>query len=137
MTNKPKNVKTDSAQSAPLLIVRLFRDRGGAIGLFLVLSFACLSLLGLFEITPYPVLEQHPIDRLQAPSSDYWFGTDQFGRDIFSRVMKGGADSLQVAFISVFISSFLGTVIGILAGYTGGLLDTILMRLMDMLFAFP
>lgn len=137
MITKPKNVNTDSGQSAPFLVTRLLRDRSGAIGLFLVLSFACTSLLGLFEATPYPILEQHPIDRLQAPNSDYWFGTDQFGRDIFSRVMRGGANSLQVAFISVFISSLLGTVIGMLAGYVGGLLDTILMRLMDMLFAFP
>lgn len=137
MTNKPKQVNTDSEQSPPFLIVRLLRDRSGAIGLILVLSFTCISLLGLFEVTPYPVLEQHPIDRLQAPSSVYGFGTDQFGRDIFSRVMKGGANSLQVAVISVSISSLLGTVIGILAGYIGGLIDMVLMRLMDILFAFP
>ena len=137
MTNKPKQVYTESEKSSPMLIVRLLRDRSGGIGLFLVLSFACISLLGLFEITPYPVLEQHPISRLQAPSSDFWFGTDQFGRDIFSRVMRGGANSLQVAVLSVSISSLLGTVIGILAGYVGGLLDTVLMRLMDILFAFP
>jgi peptide/nickel transport system permease protein len=137
MINKPKQVNVESEKSSPMLIVRLLRDRSGSIGLFLVLSFACISLLGLFEITPYPVLEQHPIDRLQAPSSEFWFGTDQFGRDIFSRVMRGGANSLQVAVLSVSISSLLGTIIGVLAGYVGGLLDTVLMRLMDILFAFP
>jgi len=137
MIHKPKQIESDSRQSPPFFIIRLLRDPSSAIGFLLVLAFTCSSLLGLIEVTPYPVLEQHPIDRLKAPSSEYWFGTDQFGRDIFSRVMKGGANSLQVAVTSVFISSFLGTVIGILAGYTGGLLDTVLMRLMDILFAFP
>lgn len=137
MMNKPKPLDTELEQSPPFFIIRLLRDTSSAIGLFLVLAFTCTSLLGLIEVTPYPVLEQHPIDRLKAPSADYLFGTDQFGRDILSRVMKGGANSLQVAVTSVFISSLLGTVIGILAGYTGGLLDTILMRLMDILFAFP
>ena len=137
MTNEPEHMTTELIKPAPPLVFRLFRDLSGSIGLCLVLLFMFVSILGLFEITPYPVLEQHPTDRLQAPSADYWFGTDQFGRDIFSRVMRGGANSLQVAVLSVFVSSLLGTVIGILAGYVGGLLDTALMRIMDMLFAFP
>jgi len=137
MTNKPKQVEIELTQPTPNFIVRLLRDRSSTIGLILVLAFTCTSLLGLVDITPYPVLEQHPIDRLKAPSSDYWLGTHQFGRDIFSRVMKGGANSLQVAVSSVFVSALIGTVVGILAGYMGGILDTVLMRLMDILFAFP
>lgn len=119
------------------LIVRILRDPSGAIGLVLVVFFVVISLLGLFEMTPYPVLEQHPVDRLQPPSAEYWFGTDQFGRDTLSRVMKGGANSLQVAILSVSISTFLGTIIGITAGFFGGRLDMVLMRVMDIFFAFP
>lgn len=136
MATKPQKLD-ESQSSTPSLFARLLRDRSGAVGLFFVLAFIILGLLGLFEITPYPVLEQHRIDRLQAPSSTYWLGTDQFGRDTLSRIMKGGANSLQVAVISVTISTLLGTTIGILAGYIGGLFDNILMRLMDILFAFP
>ena len=137
LNNLPSSKSSDTDKVVPSLFVRLLKDRSGLIGLIFVLTFASISLLGLFEITPYPVLEQHPIDRLKAPNADFWFGTDQFGRDIFSRVMKGGANSLQVAVISVSVSTILGTLIGILAGYIGGLLDTVLMRIMDMLFAFP
>lgn len=136
MATKPQKLD-ESQSSTPSLFARLLRDRSGVVGLFFVLAFIILGLLGLFEITPYPVLEQHRIDRLQAPSSTYWLGTDQFGRDTLSRIMKGGANSLQVAVISVTISTLLGTTIGILAGYIGGLFDNILMRLMDILFAFP
>lgn len=129
--------KTDTSQRTPPLLLRLLKDRSGSIGLILVILFSVTSILGLVELTPYPVLEQHPIDRLKPPSETYTFGTDQFGRDIMSRVMRGGANSLQVAVIAVSISTLLGTVIGIFAGYTGGTVDTVLMRLMDILFAFP
>ncbi|MDQ7024749.1 MAG: ABC transporter permease [Anaerolineae bacterium] len=137
MPHLPKTLDTEPERQAPSFVIRLLRDRSGTVGLILVVFFTIISLLGLFEITRYPVLEQHPIDRLQAPSLDYWFGTDQFGRDTFSRIMKGGANSLQVSVISVSVSTLIGTVIGIFAGYVGGIVDTILMRIMDILFAFP
>jgi peptide/nickel transport system permease protein len=119
------------------LIVKLLQDRSGAVGLFLTVFFIAISILGALEITPYPILEQHPLDRLKDPSSQYWLGTDQFGRDMASRIMKGGANSLTVSLYSVAISAFLGTVIGVFSGYVGGNVDTLLMRFMDILFAFP
>jgi peptide/nickel transport system permease protein len=107
------------------------------VGLILITFFVTISILGLLKITPYPILEQHRIDRLQAPSSTYWLGTDQFGRDLASRIMKGGANSLRVSLYAVGVSTVLGTVIGILSGYMGGTPDTIMMRIMDIFFAFP
>jgi peptide/nickel transport system permease protein len=133
----PKTLDAAPESRTPPLLLRLLRDRSGTVGLVLVVFFVTISILGWLEITPYPILEQHPIDRLQGPSAAYWFGTDQFGRDTFSRIMKGGANSLQVGILAVSISATIGTIIGILAGYFGGIFDTIMMRLMDILFAFP
>jgi peptide/nickel transport system permease protein len=76
-------------------------------------------------------------DRLQAPSWDHPFGTDDLGRDIFSRVILGAGVSLRVGFLAVGIALVIGTVIGLLAGFYGRWVDDVLMRFMDMLFAFP
>ena len=76
-------------------------------------------------------------DRLQAPSWDHPFGTDDLGRDIFSRVLLGAGVSLRVGFLAVGIALVIGTAIGLLAGFYGRWVDDVLMRIMDMLFAFP
>src|SRR5690606_31414548 len=76
-------------------------------------------------------------DRLQPPSGDHWFGTDELGRDIFARVVLGAEVSLRVGLVAVGVSLFAGTVIGLIAGYYGRWLDDSLMRAMDVLFAFP
>lgn len=121
----------------PSVLRRLLRDRSGVLGLILIVLFVIVSLLGAIGATPYPPREQHAIDRLQAPSSTYWLGTDLFGRDVASRVMKGGTNSLRVALYSVTLATFFGTLLGITAGYVGGLVDNIIMRTMDVFFAFP
>lgn len=99
-------------------------------------ALVAVALLGE-RITPYDPLAQNVPDRLQQPSAAHWFGTDELGRDVFSRVLSGAEVSLQVGFVAVGISLFAGTVIGLLAGYYGRWLDDGLMRFMDVLFAFP
>ena len=74
--------------------------------------------------------------RLKPPSSSHWFGTDEFGRDIFSRIMVGMRLTLQVGFVSVCISLSIGMTVGLIAGYFGGWLERLLMRAMDVLFSF-
>lgn len=113
------------------------QDRGVLIGGVIIAVFLLLAVGGWLGITPYPVVEQHPLSRLSRPGTEFWFGTDQFGRDVFSRVMKGTANSLQVALLSVALSASVGTLIGTVSGFVGDWLDTTLMRLMDVLFAFP
>ncbi len=119
------------------LLGRLLRNRSGAVGLVLVTFYFVVGLLGSVELTPHPPLEQHPRERLQAPSATYIMGTDLFGRDIASRIMGGAANSLRVAVFSVTLATTLGTLLGTLSGYIGGTVDILIMRVMDVFFALP
>ena len=74
---------------------------------------------------------------LQAPSAQHWFGTDNFGRDMFSRVVWGTRVDLQLGFVAMIVPFFVGSLIGLLAGYYGGWLDSLLMRVLDIFLAFP
>ena len=98
-----------------------------------------IVLMAVFDeaIAPYGPNEISVEDRLQAPSLDHPFGTDDLGRDILSRVILGAAVSLRVGFLAVAFALVIGALIGLLAGYYGRLLDDVLMRFMDVLFAFP
>ena len=108
-------------------------------------GFAVLGLLvvaGVLgeSIAPYDAELRSPdlaADRLQPPSFAHPFGTDEFGRDVFSRVLVGARVSLQVGFIAVSISLVAGVALGLIAGFYGGRVDDLVMRTMDMLFAFP
>jgi peptide/nickel transport system permease protein len=117
--------------------VRLLRNRSGLIGLILILLYLVAALAGSIGLMPYPPNEQHPVDRMQSPSSQYWMGTDIFGRDVFSRVIRGATNSLKVGLRSVAAASMVGITIGAVAGYVGGQFDNVIMRIMDVFFAFP
>src|SRR5690606_36074657 len=115
---------------------RLLRHRlilgGGAI----VILFALLAAVGS-RLAPYDPNMMDFTARFASPSIAHPFGTDEFGRDIFSRVLHGAAVSFRVAFIAVGISASVGVLLGMLAGYVGRWLDELIMRFMDVLFAFP
>lgn len=103
----------------------------------LILLFFLILMIISFIYTPYDANAMDISNKLLAPSSTHWFGTDEFGRDIFSRVMKGTQTSFIVGGIAVSIGVFFGTMIGAIAGYFGGWLDEVIMRLIDALMAFP
>jgi peptide/nickel transport system permease protein len=88
-------------------------------------------------IAPYGVNDVDVPNALQGPTTAHWFGTDDLGRDIFSRVLVATRVSLEVAVISVTFAFVVGVTIGIVSGYIGGWLDTVLMRIVDVMFAFP
>lgn len=115
---------------------RLLRHRSGTVGLVIVLVYLFIAVTAAW-ISPFSAIDMHTKDRLQPPSSTYVFGTDEFGRDILSRLMNGATNSLRVAIISVSVSGLVGTLIGIFSGFLGGWVEGILMRLMDLIFAFP
>lgn len=106
------------------------------IGTFLLLFLALVVAVSIFY-TPYDPTEMNGAEKFMAPCAAHPFGTDNFGRDIFSRVMSGLQDTFIIAFCVVMIGAVIGSVVGALTGYFGGWLDEVLMRLNDMLTAFP
>ncbi len=106
------------------------------IGGGLLLSLVLLALLGLVW-TPYDPLKLELSARLQAPSAPHWLGTDEFGRDVLSRLIIGASTSLWISLLSVAVALVCGTMIGMLAGYLRGWTDRILMMFNDALLAFP
>jgi peptide/nickel transport system permease protein len=112
------------------------RHRGGVIGAVLVLAFLVMALFANV-LAPADPLAQDLTQRLEAPSSAHWLGTDDFGRDVLSRVIYGSRVSLRLGLIAVALALAIGGTIGLLAGYYGGAFDMIGMRLMDLMLAFP
>ncbi|MDF3341041.1 ABC transporter permease [Mycolicibacterium septicum] len=88
-------------------------------------------------IAPYGINDIDVPSALQGPGTAHWFGTDELGRDVFSRVLVAIAASLRVAVVSVALAAVIGVLVGVLAGYRGGWIDTVVMRVVDVLFAFP
>jgi peptide/nickel transport system permease protein len=115
----------------------IFSHPSGRIGGTIVLIYVVIALAGLFDVTPHNPLQQYRIDRLHAPSTIYWMGTDLFGRDVASRLMKGVGQSFVVGVTAVALASIAGTVLGLTAAWFGKAWDGIVMRLMDVLLAFP
>jgi peptide/nickel transport system permease protein len=114
----------------------LLRQKLALAGVIIVAVFLLIAAVGpLFA--PYGSTQQIPADRLMGPSTDHIFGTDQFGRDILSRLLYGARISFQVGVIAVGISAVIGVVLGMIAGYFGGVIDSVISLLMDVLFAFP
>lgn len=112
------------------------KSKVSLIGAGIVLVFIILAILAPL-IAPQGINEQNLTQRLQPPSGTHWFGTDDFGRDIFSRVLYGARISLWVGFFSVIGSIVVGSLLGILAGYYGRWVDTIISRIFDIMLAFP
>ncbi|MEX3654067.1 MULTISPECIES: ABC transporter permease [Mycolicibacterium] len=88
-------------------------------------------------IAPYGINDIDVPSALQGPGTAHWFGTDELGRDVFSRVLVAIAASLRVAVVSVALAAAIGVLVGVLAGYRGGWIDTVVMRVVDVMFAFP
>lgn len=113
------------------------RQRVGVVALAFVILLVALAILAPW-IAPYDAETYFDYDRInEGPSFAHWFGVDPLGRDILSRILLGGRISLATGFLSVAIGGLVGTVLGLLAGYYEGWWDRIVMRLSDVLFAFP
>lgn len=112
------------------------KNKIALVGSVIVFFFIFLAIFGTW-IAPEGINDQKLTERLKAPSSQYWFGTDDFGRDIFSRVILGARISLGVGFFSVIGSVVVGSALGIIAGYYGKWVDTIISRIFDIMLAFP
>lgn len=115
----------------------LLRSRSGLVGLILVVAVLLVSLASGFGLMPFDPLIQDPAVRLQGPSGVHWFGTDQFGRDVFSRVAAGVANSALIAVTAVAFATVVGTLAGVVAGFYRGASDVAISGVTNVLFAFP
>jgi peptide/nickel transport system permease protein len=118
------------------LLAHLRHDWAALVGLIIILT---LILLALFAplIAPYDPFKTVPAERLQAPGVAHWLGTDELGRDTFSRLLWGARLSLGMVTIAALSTMVIGVMVGAVAGYFGGWLDDVLMRIVDILLAFP
>ncbi|HNR80307.1 MAG TPA: ABC transporter permease, partial [Mesotoga infera] len=112
------------------------KSRLTMIGSVIILIFLLMAAFAPL-IAPFDPVQQNLQNKLQAPSWQHLFGTDQFGRDIFSRVIIGSRIALWIIFLVSVISGSIGIIVGVTAGYFGGIVDEVLMRITDMFLAFP
>lgn len=121
----------------PGLVGAAFQSKSFALGFFLTGVFVLAALLS-FVWTPYDATALSVADKLKGPSALHWFGTDHFGRDIFSMIMVGARTSIAVAFVAVGIGIAMGVPLGLwAAARQGSLVDELIMRANDLIFAFP
>jgi len=113
-----------------------FSNYLSVVGAVIVIAFVLIGVFGR-GIVPYAPDQMDYSSMIAAPSSDHIFGTDQFGRDVFSRVICGAGISLGVGLVVIGFSTAIGMLVGVLSGYLGGKIDTFLMRLVDLFMAFP
>lgn len=120
---------------ARVILRRFFKHKLAGIAIAVL---ALLVLASAFAFTtPYSPTDQEPTNSFQKSNADHWFGTDELGRDVFTRILYGGRVSLTVGLFSTFLSIALGILVGALSGYFGGWVDSVLMRITDAFLTFP
>jgi peptide/nickel transport system permease protein len=133
MSDEEKNIESSQWRE---VLRRLGRNKAAVIGGLIVCLFVFTAILAPV-IAPYPPDEGDLMKRLSPPSREHWLGTDPLGADLLSRVIYGARISLVIQIMAVAIALVLGTLLGLVGGYYGGWLDNLIMRLMDILLAFP
>lgn len=131
-----ETVFAPSSSWTRLIVRRLFRDPSALVGLSLLAVPIILAIVAPL-IARYGPNSIDVLHLNQTPSGSHWFGTDYLGRDVWSRVVYGGRISLPAGFGVIVIAMGIGTPMGLVAGYVGGIIDDLLMRLIDILLAFP
>ncbi|MBF4160778.1 ABC transporter permease [Nocardioides acrostichi] len=124
------------AERGPGTLRLLLRNPVSLVGSVVLLVVVLAALVGPW-IAPYGVNDTDVSRALQGPSGAHWFGTDDLGRDVFSRVLVASRVSVEVALVSVGIALVVGVGVGLVSGYLGGITDGVLMRVVDVVFAFP
>ena len=132
----PSSTPESDSGSRPGALRRLLRQRGAVLGLAILAALALMALAAPW-LSPRDPIKTSPREALQAPGPRFLLGSDQYGRDVASRALHGARLSLTVGLISVTIAVGLGTPVGLMSGYYGGRVDGFVMRVVDVLLAFP
>ncbi|MDQ3696137.1 MAG: ABC transporter permease [Chloroflexota bacterium] len=136
----PLTVAADEPRSRTTATARIRREfvrHRLALGGAVILAVAVAAGLLAPVIAPYDPVAQSLLSRLEAPSAEHWLGTDEIGRDELSRLLYGARTSLFIGFVGTAGGIVLGSLLGLVAGYFGGWTDNLLMRLIDIMYAFP
>lgn len=130
-------VTATAPRSRPRSLVRAFKgNKIAVVGVAVVALMVLMAVLAPV-LAPYDPEAINLRARMRPPTAEHWFGTDELGRDVLSRVIWGARLSLMVGLVSVAMATVLGTLVGLMAGYAGGRVDTVIMRAIDVLLAFP
>jgi peptide/nickel transport system permease protein len=136
ITTPATPVKAESATAGRRAFKRLTRNRRAIAGAAVLLIMSSLAIFAPF-ITPYDPIAQNIRNRNQPPTAEHILGTDQFGRDLFTRIIYGGRVSLAVGLVAVGIGLGIGGLMGLLSAFYGGVLENVMMRISDVLLAMP
>ena len=136
LSDSPKSAFQASAGRIYLGILEFIRNKLALLGFIIISILIFLALFAPF-IAPFDPILTSLIERLQPPSGDHFFGTDEMGRDIFSRIIWGSRLTLYVIGLVAIIAAPVGIIVGTISGYFGGFIDTVLMRITDIFLAFP
>lgn len=128
--------KVKSRSQVVTVLKSLSRNKMAILGLVILILLTLMAIFAPY-IAPYDYAQQDLAHQFQAPSAEHWFGTDEFGRDVFSRIVYGTRVSLLVGFVSVGIALLVGGSLGAIAGFYGKRVDNVIMRVMDVLLAIP
>ena len=139
MTDMPAPAKSTNTRQSGSFEHLVYVLRANPVTLLAFGLFAFLIFCALFgpSVVPYDPLETNATKALQPPSMEHWFGTDQIGRDVFSRVIVATRLDLSISVAAVALSFVVGSILGAIAGYWGGWLDIVLNRFLDTIMAFP
>ncbi|RYE88810.1 MAG: ABC transporter permease, partial [Hyphomicrobiales bacterium] len=124
-------------QSRLQVIKSIVLGRPGTIAAMVIIAFLCFVALFAPLLAPYDPLTQSMLKINRMPTWENWLGTDQFGRDVLSRMIYGSRNSLIFGLVSPVCAAVIGTTLGVIAGYFGGITDRIISRVIDLLLAFP
>lgn len=136
VTEKTKKITSGKKSPARQVWKRLLKNKSSTISLYFIIFIFLFALFANVFIDESLVYQQTQERRLP-PSSEHWFGTDIYGRDIFARVVYGARVSLTIGIVVELIGTVIGVALGAIAAYRGGILDEIIMRIMDMFLAIP
>lgn len=135
---KVQETNTEARYERGLVGDILHTLKGNRLAMLCVVILVIITLMAILApLSPYDPDAQDYMAILQPPSSEHWFGTDELGRDYFTRALYGGRISLTVGFLSMLLSVTIGTLIGTFSGYMGGKVDTLLMRFTDLFMSVP
>ncbi len=131
-----ENIQAEKTSRSKQFIKKFMKRKTAVAAFFVIIFLLILALVGPY-VAPYEPGAYDYNNLLSPPSAEHWFGTDQFGQDIFSRILAGAPLTLGVSLSSVIVGAVIGMILGLLAGYYGGWIEMLVMRGSDVLFSFP